>query len=97
VSRVRFTEAVADDLEEIYDYIANDSLAAADKVFMRLQKCWQLLAENPGIGRKRDNLEPNLRSIAEGSYVIFYHTISSGIELVRIVHSSRDMERVFGS
>lgn len=95
MKQLRFTEAVAKDLEEIYTYIADDSLAAADRVMSRLQKHWKLLAENPGIGRKRDNLESGLRSAPEGNYIIFYRAIDSGIELVRILHSSRDFEQIF--
>lgn len=95
MKQIRFTEAVASDLEEIYTYIADDSLVAADKVIGRLQKRWHLLADNPGTGRRRDNLQSNLRSVSEGNYVIFYQAIPSGIELVRILHSSRDIEQMF--
>ena len=45
------------------------------------------------IGRMRDDLQPDLRSFAAGSYLIFYRPIDDGIEVVRVLHGARDIER----
>ena len=47
------------------------------------------------MGRKRDELLPNLRSFPVGSYLIFYHPINQGIEVVRVLHGSRDIPNFF--
>jgi toxin ParE1/3/4 len=95
VRLVRLTEPAIKDLEEIYDYIANDNIEAAERLKARLQKRWRAAAENPGIGRKRDQWQPNLRSTREGNYLILYLQIEDGIEIVRVVHGAREIEALF--
>jgi toxin ParE1/3/4 len=95
VKQVRFTSAVIQDLKDIYDYIADDSLDAAARFLKRLQNRWLSLAIHPGIGRKRDDLQRHLRSATEGDYVIFYRRKGEGIELVRILHARRNIEQIF--
>ncbi len=97
MSRIRFTEAAAQDLEEIYDYIALDNIEAAERLRVRLQKRWREAAEKPGTGRRRPELSPDLRSVREGNYLIFYRPIEEGIEIVRISHGARDIETLFES
>ena len=50
------------------------------------------LAENPRIGRSREELAPELRSFSFLNYVIFYRPIDAGVEIVRVLHGSRDIE-----
>ena len=49
----------------------------------------------PGIGRARPELRPDLRSFAVGRYVIFYRATREGIEVVRVIHGMRDIDRIF--
>jgi toxin ParE1/3/4 len=95
VSRVSFTKYARQDLDEIYTYIAQDDIDAADKHSQKLQARWRGLLDQPQMGTKRDDLEPNLRSVTEGNYVIFYRIVTDGIEIVRVLHSSRDIEKIF--
>lgn len=92
---VRITEPAIQDLEEIYDYIATDKIEAAERLLERLKTRWRAAAENPGIGRKRDQWLPNLRSVREGNYLILYRQIDEGIEIIRILHGARDIEALF--
>lgn len=95
MSLIRFTEPAVQDLEQIYDYIAQDNIEAAERLKTRLKNLWRSAAENPGIGRKRDHWQPNIRSVREGNYLILYRPIEDGIEIVRIVHGARDIEALF--
>lgn len=95
MSRISFTEPAAQDLEKIYEYIADDNIAAAVKHRQRLEKRWFVLLDQPRIGTKRDNIEPDLRSVTEGNYVIFYRIRTDGIEIVRVLHTSQDSKRAF--
>lgn len=45
----------------------------------------------PSIGRLHDELAENLRSFPVGRYVIFYLPLLDGIEIVRVLHSARDL------
>ncbi len=95
MSSIRFTKACKIDLGEIYRYIAQDNVDAADKHRQRLEKRWLALIDHPRMGTKRDDIEPDLRSVTEGNYVIFYRILTTEIEISRVLHSSRDSQRVF--
>jgi toxin ParE1/3/4 len=90
----RRPQAVVDILE-IWDYIAEDSVAAADRWVDRLDEKLQLWATQPQMGRVRDELNPGIRSLAFGHYVVFYEPLPDGIDVVRVLHGSRDIDRVF--
>jgi toxin ParE1/3/4 len=85
------------DLDQIWDYIAEDSPERASNFLRKLYAKMQTLAANPNIGRKRNELLPGLRSFPYGNYVIFYLSIENGIEVVRVLQGSRDIEQVFQS
>ena len=38
---------------------------------------------------------PGLRSWSVGNYVIFYRQVSTGIDIVRVLHGARDIEALF--
>ena len=41
------------------------------------------------------SLLPDLRSFPMGNYVVFYQQIDGGIDVIRLLHGSRDIEEVF--
>lgn len=84
------------DLLEIWDYIADDSMDRADEFLDRIEEKLQRLACNPGLGRKRDELLPGLQSFPIGNYVVFYREIKDGIDVIRVLRGSRDIEAIFG-
>lgn len=47
------------------------------------------------MGRERSELAPFLRSFPVKIYLIFYRPIDEGIEIVRILHGSQDIETIF--
>ena len=83
------------DLLDIWDYIADDSLDRADDFLDRIEGKLLTLAQNSGLGRKRPDLLPDLRSFPIGNYVVFYQQIEGGIDVIRLLHGSRDIEEVF--
>ena len=83
------------DLVEIWDYIAEDSEARADAFIDRIDKKFRTLSQRPGIGRLRDGLAVGLRSFPVGRYVIFYRPLSNGVNIVRVLHSARDLDTDF--
>jgi len=82
------------DLLDIWLYIADDNEVAADELLSNLEEKALLLLKHPELGRKREDLATELRSIPEGRYVIFYRIEGHNIEIVRILHSSRDVENI---
>jgi len=47
------------------------------------------------MGRARVELAPGVRSLPFGRYVIFYLPLHDGIDVVRVLHSARDIEAIF--
>jgi toxin ParE1/3/4 len=67
MSRYRLTEQAGADLDEIWRYIAEDNIPAADRFLDTLQERFVLLAGQPLLGRARPELAPNLRSLPVGN------------------------------
>lgn len=83
------------DILEIWDYIADDNIAAADRWVDRLDEQLGLLAGQPMMGRARDELAPGVRSFPFGRYVVFYAPLDDGIDVIRVLHGARDIDAVF--
>ena len=82
------------DILEIWDYIADDSLAAADRWVDRLDEQFRMLAAQPMMGRAREELAPGVRSFPFGRYVVFYTPLDDGIDVGRVLHGARDIDAV---
>ncbi len=91
----RLTPEASRDLENIGDHIAEANPAAALKVVDSIEERCRALARMPEMGRVRAELAPALRSMNAGSYLIFYRPAEDGIEVIRIVHGSRDLPALF--
>jgi toxin ParE1/3/4 len=83
------------DVAEIWAYIAEDSPDRADAFVGLLESKLQALSRRPGLGRRRPELHSDIRSLVVGRYVVFYLPLSRGIEVVRVLHGSRDIESIF--
>ena len=95
MKRLVLTEDAILDFELIYEYIAKDNPAAAERHREKLKACCRMLLDQPRIGSTRSDIRPDMRSISEGNYVIYYRPIGAGIEIVRVLHGSQDPERAF--
>lgn len=105
MSVVRFSRQAEADLTEIWVYIAQDNVDAADRLIDRIyDTCHHTLAPSPQGGRARPELAEALRSYPIGHYVIFYRpicgcdpgTAATGIEVVRILSGHRDVSSLLG-
>ena len=83
------------DLADIWGYIAEDSEARADAFVESIDMKLQTLAENPSIGKGREALGEGIRSFPVGRYIIFYRPLLDGIDVIRVLHSARDLDAVF--
>ena|SRR6266568_1095343 len=83
------------DILEIWDYIAEDSLVEADRWVDRLDEKLALWATQPMMGRDRNELAPGVRSLPFGRYVVFFEPLSGGIDVIRVLHGSRDIDATF--
>lgn len=88
----RLSDQAKADLVEMWEYIAQENPTAADRLLHKLVMQYKALAENPGMGRLREELRPGLRSFPVGNYLILYNPIPEGIAVFRIIHGARDLE-----
>lgn len=92
--RVFKTTGARHDLTDIWVFIAEDSIDAADAWVAQLDAAIQRLAEFPGIGRPRDDIAAGLRVLPIGDYLIFYRFSNVAVEILRVFHGMRDVERI---
>jgi toxin ParE1/3/4 len=95
MNAVRISRDADRDLDEIWLYIARDNVDAATRLIEEITASVSLIASCPEMGRKRDELRPELRSHPVGNYVVYYRIGRDFIGILRIVHGSRDPKRVF--
>ena len=83
------------DLEDIWVYLAQNDPLAADLLLAKVFDKFPMLAQFPEMGRSRRELSEELRSFPIKPYIIFYKRIENYIEVVRILHQSRDIGNQF--
>ena len=92
MTRYILSEDADRDLDGIWDYIAEDSLYAADKWIDRLFDAFDAVANTPGIGHKREDLTAYpVLFWPVGNYLIIYRATSRPIEIVAVTQGGRDI------
>ena len=90
----KLSDKAAADIDGILDYTyARFGAAQAESYYDSLRKCFQMLAENPAIGRLRTAIDPPLRSHHHRKHIVFYDTFEDHILIVRVLHERMDIER----
>ncbi|MCX6630780.1 MAG: type II toxin-antitoxin system RelE/ParE family toxin [Candidatus Solibacter sp.] len=85
------------DLDEIWEYIAADSLDAADRWIGKLFDAFEALGQTPGLGHRRDDLTPHpVLFWPVGAYLIIYRADRRPIEIVAVTQGSRDIPAFLG-
>ena len=78
------------DLEEIWLYVAEDaSPATADRLIDAMVDRFDLLAEQPRMGRLRPEFGADARSFTVESHVIYYRH-DGDVLIARVLHGRRD-------
>lgn len=83
---------VSKDLAGIWQHIAEDNFDAADRVIDSIHAAFGKLAELPGMGYRRADLNnEDLRVWPVFSYLIIYRYNAVPLEIIRVVSGSRDV------
>jgi len=94
--RFVLTPAAREDVLQIWNYIAEDSVDNADLVLARLYNSFSRLAQNPGIGHHREDLaDARHRFWNVYSYIVVYRWDTSPVQIIAVVHGARDLEAFF--
>ena len=88
--QIRLSALAERDLEEIWSYVAEDaSPATADRLIDAIVDRFELLVEQPRMGRLRPEFGGGVRSFTVENHVIYYR--HDGVVLIaRVLHGRRD-------
>ena len=78
-------------------YIAEQSQSrtTAKRWIDTIDQKLKLLARHPHSGETRPDIGTNIRAFPVGNYIIFYRPLDDGVDVLRVLHSSRDIPRIF--
>lgn len=95
MKRVVLTPEAQRDISDIWEYIAADSPAAADRVIGSIEEALYRLADTPGIGHVRDDLADNRhRFYLVHSYLIVFRHRTDPLQVLRVLHAARDVRSI---
>ncbi|MET3897755.1 toxin ParE1/3/4 [Devosia sp. UYZn731] len=78
------------DLGDIFAFSAQQyGRSQAEKYFASMRATFHRLALNPNIGSAASGVTPTLRRHSVGTHVVFYRPTSTGIFIVRVIHTAR--------
>ena len=80
------------DLDEIWEYIAQNNVDAADRVLADIHSTLTTLAESPQIGHRRPDLttRPLRFHVARDEYLIAYAADEKPLWVVGVLHGRRN-------
>jgi len=90
------TRTALNDLDAIWDYMAESSPLRASRYIKKIRSKLILLADNPLIGRARPDLAEGIRHFPVGNHLVFYTPIEDGIIVVRVRHQREDIDDLYG-
>lgn len=88
--RYRLSALAEQDLDEIWSFVAADaSPTTADRLVDAIVDRFELLAEQPRMGRLRPEFGAGVRSFTVDSYIIYYRH-DEDVLIARVLHGRRD-------
>jgi toxin ParE1/3/4 len=102
--KVRKLPPCGRDLAEIAEFIRRQSGAARAVRFLRsAEETIQRLASMPGLGARYEPGRPipvEIRFLPitrHRSFLVFYRIVPDGVEILRIIHGARDLDRLIAA
>jgi len=86
------------DLLEIFVYIGERNMDAAERFLRAVDEDLKRLSHMPNIGAERNTDNPKLRGIRSlpvsdfRNYLLFYRPVDEELQLLRVIHGARDLE-----
>jgi plasmid stabilization system protein ParE len=90
--KVVLSEGVESDLDAIWEYIAQDTIDAADRWIGRLFDAFEAIGRTPGVGHRRGDLtDLPVLFFPVGAYLIIYRESGAAVEIVAVTQGARDV------
>ncbi|MBS1816538.1 MAG: type II toxin-antitoxin system RelE/ParE family toxin [Acidobacteria bacterium] len=92
MSRYQLTSEARSQVDEIGDFVAEESVDAALRVLDALEDAFRRLAEMPEIGHLREDLTDRpVKFWSVFSYLIVYDPASRPLTVLAVLHGARDV------
>lgn len=97
-NKIRYSPAAVDDMDEIFSFISQDNVIAAENLLEKLDHQIKYLVEFPNMGSVLSEEEYTLiqrgyRLIVVNPYLVFYQIVDDTVIIHRILHGRRDYLR----
>ena len=99
--RIVLRPRVEQDLEQQTEYLEEQaSSEVADRYLVSEGAAFEMLAQMPGMGALRENLNARLTGLRMlpvpdfPRYLIFYRATDEDLEIIRVLHSSQNTEGI---
>ena len=80
-----------EDMSSAWDFIAQQSIDAADRFVDRLFHCFEQISTHPFIGEARPDLGEAICQSLVGKYVVVHRPSPEAIDILALIHSARDV------
>jgi len=90
---VKLLRIAEDDLAEIITFIAEENVAAAEKLADKIEVRLARLADHPALGRipaEEELARIGYRYLVVDNYLVFYTVSAQAVLVHRIIHGARD-------
>lgn len=95
MSKYRLSANAQDDLDGIWDYIAQSDPEAADRFVDSLYRKFITIGKGIKLGSARPELGKDVRMWPHGNYLIYFEAIGNTAVILRVIHSARDQVQSF--
>lgn len=92
--KLRYLPKAKNDLSTIALYIAADNPQRAYSFVDEIEQRCRLIAELPKAARRVDSVAGVVRVVSFKRYLIFYRDSKDAIDVLRVLHSARDIDSV---
>lgn len=89
-----YTSAARSDIASRIRYLARRTVRGIDSFLDSVYAEVTRHSEFPEMGIPRDDIRPGLRCCVAGRFVVFYRRLGDGIQVLRVLHGSRDVEAI---
>ncbi len=99
--QIETTPLAKQDLVDVGQFIAEDSVTAAARFLDAAERAFKKLADMPAMGAPVECRHDRLTAIRMWpirgfpNHLIFYRPLKDGIEVIRVLHAARDIAAIF--
>ena len=98
-NKYTFSKRADKEISKILEYSYREfglGLDQAEKYKTGLENCFQLLGDDPGMGRICNDIRNEYFRHEHESHIIFYRQRSDDIFITAIIHDRMDIKNIFG-